>query len=74
MNLKAITNILGIILIILGISGFIYRGITYKSDENIAQIGGLKVTAQEEKTIPIEPWMSGLVLIAGIVLVVVGRK
>ncbi len=72
--MKGITSTLGILLIILGVITLVYQGITYTKHETVAQIGDLKVTADTEKTIHFPPLLGGLSLVAGIVLVVVGRK
>lgn len=74
MGTKNIVTILGIILIIFGVGTFAYKGITYTTREQVAQIGDVKVTADTDKTIYFQPWMSGLALVAGVVLVVVGRR
>jgi len=70
--MKSIINLLGIILIILGIASFAYMGITYTSHEKVAEIGNVQVTADTQKTVSIPPILGGLSLVAGIVLVVIG--
>lgn len=72
--MKSITSIVGIVLIIFGIVILGYQGFTYTQREQIAQIGELKITADTEKTVYFPPIVGGLALVAGIVLVVVGRK
>lgn len=72
--MKSFVSILGTVLIILGILGFSYRYFTYNSEEKLAEIGSLKVTAQEEKAVVIPPILSGICLIGGIVLVIVGTR
>lgn len=64
----------GIILIIAGIVALGYQGFTYTKREPIVQIGDLKVTADTEKTVYLPPYLGGAAIVAGIVLVVVGRK
>jgi hypothetical protein len=71
--MKALTNIVGIILILFGLISLGYRGITYNKQEDIAKIGSLKVTANEEKTIFLPPVFGGVSLAAGIALVIIGR-
>ena len=70
--MKSIISLLGIILIIFGIASFAYMGFTYTSREKVAEIGNIQVTADTQKTISIPPVLSGLSLVVGIVLVVVG--
>jgi uncharacterized membrane protein len=73
MRINPIT-LIGIALILLGIVAFAYQGITYTSREKIIDIGPLQATAETKKTIPLSPFLGGLALVGGIVLVVVGAK
>jgi hypothetical protein len=66
--------ILGIVLIILGAAGLVVQGITYTTREKVVDIGGLQVTAEKEKTIPIPAIAGGLALAAGIAVVVVASR
>lgn len=72
--MKSTISIVGIILIVVGIFTLAYQGITYTQQEKIMQIGDLKVTADTQKTVYFPPILGGLALVAGVVLVVVGRK
>ena len=72
--MKSITSIVGIILIIFGVITLGYQGFTYTQRQQVAQIGELKITADTEKTVYFPPLLGGLALVAGIVLVVVGRR
>jgi len=72
--MKSIVSIIGILLIIIGILTLAYQGITYTKQEKIAQIGDVKISADTQKTIYFPPILGGLSIVAGIVLVVVGRK
>jgi len=71
--MKTIT-IAGIILIVLGVLGFIYKGITYTEKEKVVDLGPLEIQTEDEETIPIPEILSGTALIGGIVLVAVGAK
>lgn len=67
-------NLVGILLIIGGVLALGYQGFTYTKKEQVAQLGDLKVTAETMKTVDIPPVVGGLAIVAGIVLVIVGRK
>jgi uncharacterized membrane protein len=73
-NMKPIINLVGIILIVIGIAALAYQGFTYTKHEKVAQIGDVQVTADTQKTVYFPPMLGGLSLVAGIILVVVGRK
>jgi uncharacterized membrane protein len=73
MHMNSIT-LVGIALIVLGIVAFAYQGITYTSRETVIDIGPIKATADTQKTIPLPPILGGLILVAGVALVVVGNR
>lgn len=73
MQINPIT-LVGIVLIVLGIVAFVYKGIPYTSRDTVINIGPIHATADTKKTIPLSPLFGGLALVGGIVLVVVGAK
>jgi hypothetical protein len=62
--------ILGVVLILLGVAGLVFQGITYTTQENFLGI----FTYEKEKTIPVPAIVGGLCLAAGIALVVVSAR
>lgn len=72
--MKSILSILGILFIIAGILTLGYQSFSYTKQEKIAQIGDIKLTADTQKTVYFPPLLGGLSIVAGIVLVIVGRK
>ncbi|HSX21069.1 MAG TPA: DUF3185 domain-containing protein [Gammaproteobacteria bacterium] len=66
-------NVLAVVLIIAGIVLLSYTGITYQTQEKVAQIGDVKITAETDKTIPFSPIAGGLCLALGIGLIVFNR-
>ena len=68
-----IANMIGVVLIIGGVIGVSYPGITYTSDEKVAEIGSVKITNQTEKTIPFSPVAGGLCIAIGIGLIIFSR-
>jgi hypothetical protein len=67
-------KLVGIILVILGVLALAYQGIRYTTHEKLIDIGPLKVTASEKKTIPLPPIVGGVAIVAGIALILVERK
>jgi hypothetical protein len=67
-------SLLGAILIVVGLIGLIWGGISYTREEKILDLGPIEATAQRNKTIPIGPVVGGIALVGGIVLLVSGRK
>ena len=66
-------KIIGVALVILGIVGLVYGGIGYNREKTILEVGGIKATTTEHKTIPITPVAGAIALIGGIALLVVPR-
>lgn len=69
-----VTSIIGIVLIVMGLIGLIYGGITYTSREDKVDMGPLQIQVEEQKRIPLSPIFGGISLVAGIVLLLTGRK
>lgn len=73
--MRYFTAILGIILIIGGISTFVYHGYSYQSQEKIAEIGSVQLTQEQTKTVRVHPALGGTAIVAGLILVVLaGRR
>jgi hypothetical protein len=51
-----------------------YQGFSYTKQEKVMQIGDLKVTADTQKIVYFPPILGGSSIVAGIVLVLIGRK
>ncbi|MFC3340106.1 hypothetical protein [Paracandidimonas soli] len=66
--------IVGAVLIALGAIALVYQGFSYTSEETVLQIGSVKATAETEKSVFIPPWASVLAIVAGLVVIGVGRR
>jgi len=67
-------TLIGIILIVLGVVGLIYGGITYTSSKNVVEVGSMRVSVDEKRQIPLSPIAGAVAVAAGVVLIVVGRR
>ena len=67
-------RIFGIVLIIAGILMSLVNGINFQTEKKVADIGPLEINKKENKHIGWPVWAGGLAVIAGIGLVVAGRK
>jgi hypothetical protein len=67
-------TIIGIVLIIIGIIGFAIGGFSFTHEKKDVDLGPLQVSHEQKKTVPIPPILSGIALVGGIALVVVGAK
>ena len=66
--------IAGILLILLGIVGFVYQGFSYTTRKDVADIGPIHATKDTTHTFPISPILSGIALVGGVVCLVAGSK
>ena len=65
---------LGILLIVLSGLALAYQGFGYTHREKVLDVGPIHATADEHEHVSIPPFVGGLVLIGGIILVVAGAK
>lgn len=63
--------IAGIVLIGLGLFVLV-RGGTFTSKRDVLKVGDIKITADEQQSIP--PWVGGLAVLAGIGLLAAGAR
>lgn len=62
-------KVIGVILIVLGVAGLAYGGLSWTSRETIVDAGPIEITADQTESLPLPPIVGGLMLVAGVVLV-----
>lgn len=67
-------TLIGILLIVLGVIGFAVGGFSYSHEHQDAKIGPMNIEHKQTSTVPIPPILSGIALVGGIALVVVGAR
>jgi hypothetical protein len=67
-------RLLGIVLIVIGLVGVIYGGVTWTTRENVVDVGPVHVTHDKEKSLPLPPIAGAICLVAGIALVVTSGR
>ena len=67
-------GIIGIILIVIGVIGFAFGGIHWTTEKKDAQLGPLEIKHSEREGVAFPPVLSGLCVVGGIVLVIVGSR
>ena len=65
---------LGVILVVIGIVMMIVTGFSYTTQETVIDAGPLELKADKEESINWPPYVGGVSLVAGIVLLVTSRK
>jgi hypothetical protein len=72
MNAARIT---GIVLIVLGLAGFLTGGFSFTKNTTQAEIGPIKLQVQEKESFNVPEWLSiGAMVLGGVVLVMGFRK
>jgi uncharacterized membrane protein len=72
-NMKS-TNLIGIVLIVLGALALVYQGFTYTRQEKVLDVGPIHATAEKHEHVSIPPILGGLALVGGIVILLVGAR
>lgn len=67
-------KIVGIVLIVVGVIGFVYGGFSWTRNETVLDAGPIEINAEKRESLPITPIASGVALVAGLVLVVAGGR
>ena len=68
------TKIIGIVLLVAGLLGLFYGHFEYTKETHEGQFGPFSFSIAEKDTAVIPSWASIAVVVAGVVLLVVGRK
>lgn len=64
----------GIALIILGVVGLAYGGLSYTTREKVVDAGPIQITQDKTKSIPLPPVAGAVCLVAGVLLVMTDRR
>jgi uncharacterized membrane protein YidH (DUF202 family) len=67
-------TLVGLLLVVIGLVGVIYGGITYTRSKEVARVGPLEVTTQEQRQIPISPILGGVAIVAGVALIAAVKR
>ena len=66
--------IVGAVLIVIGLVSLLLGGFRWTEQKTVVDVGPLKATTTEHKTIPIPPVVGALALVGGIVVLVVPSR
>ena len=59
---------LGAVLVILGIVALVYGGISYNRQRTVLEVGSLKVTATEHRSVPVPAVVGVIALLGGVAM------
>lgn len=60
---------IGIVLVVLGIIGLAYGGLSWTRKDTIVDAGPIQITTDKTERVPLPPIVGGLLLVAGVVLI-----
>jgi hypothetical protein len=60
---------LGMVLIIVGVVALAYGGFSWTQKEKVVDVGPIELTADKTRSVALPPLAGGLMLVAGLVLV-----
>jgi uncharacterized membrane protein len=65
---------IALVMIVLGILMLVWTGFTYTKKEKIVDAGPIQISADKEKSINWPPYVGGVILIAGVVILVSSKR
>ena len=65
---------IGIVLIIVGAAMLIWTGFSYTKKEKVVDAGPLQISVDKQKTVNWPPYLGGLLIVSGIVIVATAKK
>jgi drug/metabolite transporter (DMT)-like permease len=65
---------IGIVLAIIGVIMLIWTSFTYTKKEKIVDAGPIQISADRQHTVNWPPYAGGVLLIAGVILIVTAKK
>lgn len=64
---------IGVLLLVAGIAMLIWSGFSYTKREKVVDAGPVHISADKQKTVSWPPYAGGVLVIAGVVVLLVGR-
>lgn len=64
----------GIVLIVIGIVMMVITGFNYVTRENVVDLGPVQINSKENHPVQWSPIVGGVLLVAGVVVLVSGKK
>ena len=66
--------VVGIALVVIGLVSLLFGGFRWTQQKTVIDVGPVKATTEEHKSLPIPPVVGALALVGGIVVLVVPTK
>ena len=69
-----VRHVVGAALVVIGLVSLLWGGFRWTENKTVVDIGPVKATAEEHKTLPIPPVVGALLLVGGIIVLVVPTR
>lgn len=69
-----VATLVGILLVALGVIGFVTGGFSFTKKDTVVDAGPVQVSAERKETVPLSPILSGIAVVGGIVLIAAGAR
>ncbi len=69
-----IFTIVGVVLVLVGIVGFVAGGNSFTHEKKDVDLGPLQIEHKQTESLPISPLLSGLALLGGVGLIIAGAR
>ena len=70
----ALRQLIGIVLVVIGLVSLIWGGITWTRETTVVDIGPIEAQTEERETLPLPPILGGVALAGGVLLLVPSRR
>ena len=67
-------KVIAIVLLVGGMLGLVYGGVSYTKDTTVVKLGPLEVSAKEKQTVNVPMWVGVGAIVVGGLLLVFGAK
>ena len=68
------TRVIGVLLIVLGVIGLVWGGVTYTRKDKAVDLGPVEVNVEKKERVRIPPILGGISLVAGVALTTLGSR
>jgi hypothetical protein len=68
-----VMKVIGIVLVVLGLLGLVYGGVSWTRKDKVLDAGPIELTADKTERLPISPIAGGIVLVVGAAILIAKR-
>lgn len=68
------SRLVGIVLLVLGLLGLGYGSFSYTKETHQAKLGPIELSINEKQTVNVPAWVGGAAMVAGLVLLLAGKR